>query len=320
MTPVWLEFERPIIELERKIEELRILAQEGNLDVQDEIKQIEAKIVQLSSEIYSHLTPWQRVQLARHPNRPYTSDYIKLMISDFFELHGDGYFRDDPTIIAGIGKIDGKSVVLIGQEKGRTTKEKIYRNWGMAHPEGYRKALRIMKLAEKFGKPIITLIDTPGAYPAIGAEERGIAQAIAQNIKAMCSLKTIIITVIIGEGGSGGAIGIGVGDVILMQEYAYYSVISPEGCASILWKDGKNVEEAAKFLRLTSQDLKEIGIVDEIVSEPRGGAHRNHEEAARILKQLILTHLNHLSSVHTDVLVEMRAKKFQSMGVYLQKD
>lgn len=316
MTPVWLEFERPIIELERKIDELRIIAQDEKLDVQGEIKQLEAKVAQLSLEIYSNLTPWQKIQLARHPNRPYTSDYIKLMITDFFELHGDGCFRDDPAIIAGIGKIDGKSIILIGQEKGRTTKEKIHHNWGMAHPEGYRKALRVMKLGEKFHKPIVTLIDTPGAYPGIGAEERGQAQSIAQNIRAMITLKTPIIVIIIGEGGSGGALGIGVGDIVLMQEYAFYSVISPEGCASILWKDAKKAEEAAKHLRPTAQDLMELGVIDGIIPEPKGGAHRNPEEAANILKQTLLTHLNHFSSIPIDTLAEKRIKKFESIGVY----
>lgn len=318
MASVWLDFERPIIELEHKIEELRVIAQDGNLDVQEEIKQLEAKIVQVSKEIYSNLTPWQKVLLARHPNRPYTSDYIKLILTNFFELHGDGCFRDDPAIIAGMGQIDGKSIILIGHEKGRTTKDKIYRNWGMAHPEGYRKALRVMRLAEKFSKPSIILIDTPGAYPGIGAEERGVHLSIAQNIKAMCSLNTPIIVIIIGEGGSGGAIGIGVGDIVLMQEYAYYSVISPEGCASILWKDAKKTEEAAKSLHLTAQDLLELGVIDGIIPEPRGGAHRNQEEAAKILKQTILTHLNHLSSVPVDTLVKNRIKKFQSIGIYSQ--
>ncbi|MBI4723037.1 MAG: acetyl-CoA carboxylase carboxyltransferase subunit alpha [Candidatus Stahlbacteria bacterium] len=316
MTPVWLEFERPIIELEQKIDELKIIAQDEKLDVEGEIKQLETKIVHLSNEIYSNLTPWQRVQLARHPNRPYTSDYIKLILTDFIELNGDRCFRNDPSIIAGMGKIDGKSIVFIGQEKGRTTKEKIYRNFGMPHPEGYRKALRIMEMGEKFGKPIVALIDTPGAYPGIGAEERGQAQAIAKNIMAMCTLKTPIIVIVIGEGGSGGALGIGVGDIVLMQEYAFYSVISPEGCASILWKDSKKAEEAAKSLRLTTQDLLEFKVIDGIIPEPKGGAHRNFSEAANMLKQAILTQLNCFSSIELNTLVEKRIKKFQSMGMY----
>jgi acetyl-CoA carboxylase carboxyl transferase subunit alpha len=239
-----------------------------------------------------------------------------MVFTDFLELHGDGCFRDDPAIIAGMGKIDGKSVFLIGQEKGRTTKEKIYRNWGMAHPEGYRKSLRIMKLAEKFGRPVISLIDTTAAYPGIGAEERGQAQAIARNIKEMSRLRTPIIVIVIGEGGSGGAMGIGVGDFVGMQEYAYYSVISPEGCASILWKDSKKAEEAAKCLRISAQDLMDLGVIDEILPEPLGGAHRNPQDAAKALKKTILTHLDRFSSVSPDTLVKKRIEKFRSMGKY----
>jgi acetyl-CoA carboxylase carboxyl transferase subunit alpha len=316
MAPVWLDFERPIVDLERKIEELRLIAQDENLDVREEVKQLESRVTQLTEEIYSNLTPWQRVQLARHPNRPYTSDYIRMMLTDFLELHGDGCFRDDPAIIAGMGKIDGKPIFLIGQEKGRTTKEKIYRNWGMAHPEGYRKCLRVMKLAEKFGRPLVSLVDTTAAYPGIGAEERGQAQAIARNLKEMSRLRIPIIVVLIGEGGSGGAIGIGVGDFVAMQEYAYYSVISPEGCASILWKDSKRAEEAAKCLRISAKDLKEFGVIDEILPEPKGGAHRDPEESANTLKKTILKHLDHFSSVSPDTLVKKRIEKFRAMGKY----
>ncbi len=316
MSPIWLEFERPIIELERRIEELRIIEGEGNEQAKEELKELETKLTKLKEETYLNLTSWQRVQLARHPDRPHTSDYIKLIFSDFFELHGDRCFRDDPAIITGIGKINGKSVVLIGNEKGRRTRERIYRNFGMAHPEGYRKALRIMRFGEKFGKPIIIFIDTAAAYPGVGAEERGQAQAIAQNIKAMSTLKVPILVMITGEGGSGGAIGIGVGDIILIQEYAFYSVIPPEACASILWRDVNRAPEAAESLKLTPKNLLKFKVIDEIIKEPNGGAHRDHQKAASILKEAILKHLNHLSSISPNVLVEKRIEKFASIGVY----
>lgn len=316
MSPIWLDFERPIVEIERKIDELRTLSAEGRPDIGEEIRRLEAEVANLKVKIYHNLTPWQQVQLARHPNRPYTLDYIKLMLPDFLELHGDGCFRDDPAIIAGIGEIDGKSIVLVAHEKGRTTKEKLYRNFGMAHPEGYRKALRIMRLGEKFGKPIISLIDTPGAYPGIGAEERGQAQAIAQNIKAMCTLRVPIIVIITGEGGSGGALGIGVGDRVLMQEYAFYSVISPEGCASILWHDAKKAPEASEALKLTAPYLLKLKVIDDIIPEPEGGAHRDYKKSAEFLKQAILQNLNHLSDIAPDILIKERVKKFESMGVY----
>lgn len=312
---IQLDFERPIIELQERIDELKLLASEGK-DVKDEIARLEDEITNLSTQIYSKLTPWQRVQLARHPGRPYTLDYINLMLTDFFELHGDGSFRDDPAIIAGIGKIDGKSIVLIGHEKGRTTKDKLYRNFGMAHPEGYRKAIRVMKFGEKFGKPIVCLIDTAGAYPGIGAEERGQAQAIAYNLREMSTLKVPIIIIITGEGGSGGALGIGVGDTVVMQEYAFYSVISPEGCASILWRDAKKASEAAQSLHLTAQDLLAFKVIDEIIKEAPGGAHRDHKKSAEILKQTILKYLNHFSSIPPETLVANRIEKFKSMGVY----
>ncbi|MCK4307203.1 acetyl-CoA carboxylase carboxyltransferase subunit alpha, partial [candidate division WOR-3 bacterium] len=275
-------------------------------------------LTKLKEETYLNLTSWQRVQFARHPDRPHTSDYIKLIFSDFFELHGDRCFRDDPAIITGIGKINGKSVVLIGNEKGRRTQERIYRNFGMAHPEGYRKALRIMRFGEKFGKPIVIFIDTAAAYPGIGAEERGQAQAIAENIKAMSTLKVPILVMITGEGGSGGAIGIGVGDIVLVQEYAFYSVIPPEACASILWRDVNRAPEAAESLKLTPKNLLEFKVIDEIIKEPDGGAHRDPQKAANILKETISKHLNHLSSISPDVLVEKRMEKFASIGVYKQ--
>ncbi len=325
MSPVWLEFERPVIELERRIEELRVIEGDGvgensKSKVKEKIKQLENELSKLKEEIYPKLTTWQRVQLARHPDRPYTLDYIKLIFSDFFELHGDGYFKDDPAIITGIGKIDGKSVVLIGHEKGRRTNERIYRNFGMAHPEGYRKALRVMKLGEKFGKPIVIFVDTAAAYPGIGAEERGQAQAIAQNIKAMSTLKVPILVIITGEGGSGGAIGLGVGDIVLVQEYAFYSVISPEACASILWRDVNRAPEAAESLKLAPQNLLKLKIIDEIVKEPEGGAHRDAKKSASILKKAILTHLNYLLDISVDVLIENRIKKFARMGAYKNQD
>ncbi len=316
MSPIWLEFERPIIELERKIEELHIITGEDNLQTKEKLTELKTELTKLKEDTYSNLTPWQRVQLARHPDRPYTSDYIKLIFDDFLELHGDRHFRDDPAIITGIGKINGKSVVLIGSEKGRKTKDRIYHNFGMAHPEGYRKALRVMKLGEKFNKPIIIFIDTSAAYPGIGAEERGQAQAIAENIKAMSTLKVPILIMITGEGGSGGALGIGVGDVVLVQEYAFYSVIPPEACAAILWKDASRAPEAAKSLKLTSKKLLEFKVIDGIIEEPDGGTHRDFKKAATILKETILKHLNYLSDIPTNVLVEKRIEKFANMGIY----
>ncbi|MDD2890807.1 MAG: acetyl-CoA carboxylase carboxyltransferase subunit alpha [bacterium] len=312
---IWLDFERPIVELREKLESLRLTASEGG-NVKEDIKKLEDEINTSSQKIYSNLTSWQRVQLARHPNRPYTSDYIKLMFSEFFELHGDGCFRDDPAIIAGMGKIDNKPVVLIGHEKGRSTKERMYRNFGMANPEGYRKAMRVMKLGEKFKRPVISLIDTAGAYPGIGAEERGQAQAIAYNLREMSALKVPIIAIVTGEGGSGGALGIAVADVVLMQEYAFYSVISPEGCASILWRDANKSAEAAKALRITAKDLLELGVIDEIVPEPTGGAHCNPEETAKTLKRTILEKLEPLLSTPPEILVKNRVKKFKAMGIY----
>lgn len=318
MNRIFLEFEKPIVELQRKIEDLKILQQEGIADFEDETASLEEKLKKLRDEIYGNLTRWQRVQLARHPARPYFLDYVKYITDDFFEIHGDGCFRDDPAIICGLARIKGKAVVLIGQEKGRSTKEKIKRNFGMVHPEGYRKALKVARFAAKFEKPIVSLVDTPGAYPGIGAEERGQAQAIAVNIREFAYLPTPMIIIITGEGGSGGALGIGIGDVVVIMQYAYYSVISPEGCASILWRDASKAPEAAEALKITAQDLIELGVVDKIIPEPSGGAHRNPEEAAYILRDFILDEVDRLSKIPVKELVKRRIEKFQSMGVIKQ--
>ncbi len=314
MAKVVLEFERPIIELEQKIEEMRKYA--DNLDIVDEIETLEKKVDQLRTSIYSNLTRWQRVQLARHPERPYTSDYIHTMLEDFVELHGDRSFGDDKAIVGGFGRIDKDTVLVLGHQKGRDTKSNVYRNFGMPNPEGYRKALRLMKLAEKFGKPVITLLDTPGAYPGIEAEERGQAEAIARNLFEMSHLAVPIIVVIIGEGASGGALGIGVGDRILMFENAWYSVIAPESCSSILWRSWDYKEQAAEALKLSATDLVEQKIVDRIVPEPQGGAHRNHEEAASILKKLLVEELRSLKRIKIDKLIQQRIEKFSKMGAW----
>ncbi len=314
MAKVVLEFEKPIIELEQKIEEMRKYA--DNLDIADEIETLEKKVDQLRSSIYSSLTRWQRVQLARHPERPYTSDYIQMMIEDFVELHGDRTFGDDKAIVGGFGKLDKETILILGHQKGRDTKSNLFRNFGMPNPEGYRKALRLMKLAAKFHHPVVTLLDTPGAYPGIGAEERGQAEAIARNLFEMSHLPVPIIVVIIGEGASGGALGIGVGDRILMFENAWYSVIAPESCSSILWRSWEYKEQAAEALKLTAPDLVEQGIVDRIVPEPQGGAHRNPDEAASILKKILIEELRSLKKVKPDKLVELRVEKFSKMGAW----
>jgi acetyl-CoA carboxylase carboxyl transferase subunit alpha len=314
MAKVVLEFERPIIELEQKIEEMRKYA--DNLDIVDEIETLEKKVDQLRSSVYSNLTRWQRVQLARHPERPYTSDYINMIVDDFVELHGDRTFGDDKAIVGGFGKIDKEVVLILGHQKGRDTKSNVYRNFGMPNPEGYRKALRLMKLAAKFHRPVITLLDTPGAFPGIEAEERGQAEAIARNLFEMSHLPVPIIVVIIGEGASGGALGIGVGDRILMFENSWYSVIAPESCSSILWRSWDYKEQAAEALKLTAPDLVEQGIVDRIVPEPRGGAHRNPDEAGSILKKILLEELRSLKKVKTDKLIERRVDKFAKMGAW----
>ncbi|MBI2428803.1 MAG: acetyl-CoA carboxylase carboxyltransferase subunit alpha [Ignavibacteriales bacterium] len=314
MAKVVLEFERPIYELEQKIDEIKNLS--DNVDVTDEVKTLEKKVNQLRENIFSNLTRWQRVQLARHPERPYTLDYIQHMTTDFVELHGDRFYGDDKAIVGGFAKLDGQPVMIIGQQKGRDTKSNLYRNFGMPNPEGYRKALRFMKLAAKFNKPVITLLDTPGAYPGIEAEERGQAEAIARNLFEMSHLPVPIIVVIIGEGASGGALGIGVGDRMLMLENTWYSVIAPESCSSILWKSWDFKEQAAEALRLTATDLLEQKIVDRIIPEPLGGAHRNLQQAAMILKDTLLDELKALSKMKPDKLIEKRIEKFCKMGAW----
>jgi len=312
-----LEFEKPIIELEQKIEEMRKLS--DHLDIEDEINKLESRVSELRTNVYSNLTRWQRVQLARHPERPYALDYINLMTTDFIELHGDRYFGDDHAIVSGFAKLDGKSVMMIGQQKGRDTKSNIYRNFGMMNPEGYRKALRLMRLAEKFHKPVITLLDTPGAYPGIEAEERGQAEAIARNLFEMAQLKVPIVVAIIGEGASGGALGLGVGDRILMLENAWYSVIAPESCSSILWKTWDYKEQAAEALKLTAKDLLEQKIIDRIVPEPIGGAHKSPTAAAEILKKALIEELESLKKIKPERLVENRIEKFDKMGSFSEK-
>jgi len=309
-----LDFEKPIVELENKIAEMK----KGvyNHDISKELAQFEEKVTQIKKNIYSNLTRWQKVQLARHPERPYTLDYIYTLTKDFVELHGDRHYRDDKAIIGGFAKIDEYKVMIIGTQKGRDTKSNLYRNFGMANPEGYRKALRLMKLAEKFNKPVVTLIDTPGAYPGIEAEQNGQAEAIARNIFEMSRLRVPIIVVIIGEGDSGGALGIGVGDRILMLENTWYSVISPESCSSILWRSWEYKEQAAEALKLTAPDLLEFGIIDKIIPEPFGGAHKDHNAMAEILKGQLKIELADLIKVKPDKLVQSRLEKFDKMGIF----
>ena len=318
-----LEFEKPIFELEQKIAEMRKLSDESagpyGLDIADEIAKLESRVNELRTNVYSNLTRWQRVQLARHPERPYTLDYINLMTTDFVELHGDRHFGDDHAIVGGFAKLGNKAVMVIGQQKGRDTKSNIFRNFGMPNPEGYRKALRLMKLAEKFRKPVITLVDTPGAYPGIEAEERGQAEAIARNLFEMAQLTVPIIVTIIGEGASGGALGLGVGDRILMMENAWYSVIAPESCSSILWRSWDYKEQAAEALKLTAVDLLKEKIIDRIVPEPLGGAHRDPAATAQNLKEIILEELAALGRIKPDKLVEKRIAKFGAMGSFSGK-
>lgn len=314
MPKVTLDFEKPIYDLEQKLEEMRKYA--DNPAIAQEIEKIEKRVNQLQRSVFSGLTRWQKVQLARHPDRPYTLDYISLMTSDFIELHGDRTFKDDKAIVGGLAHLDSYRVMILGHQKGRDTKSNLYRNFGMPNPEGYRKALRLMKLAEKFKKPVITLLDTPGAFPGIEAEERGQAEAIARNLLEMSRLRVPIIVVIIGEGASGGALGIGIGDRILMLENAWYSVISPESCSSILWRSWDFKEQAAEALQLTAPDLKKQGIIDEIVPEPLGGAHRDHAKAAEILKAQLLQELKTLTRIKIDKLIEKRIEKFSKMGEY----
>src|SRR6266540_3387264 len=314
-----LDFERPLLELERQIEELKRVAGETAMDVANELAPLEKKLTELRAEIYRHLTPIQRVQVARHPKRPYTLDYLNTVFTDFVELHGDRLFRDDPAIVGGWARLDGTSVMAIGHQKGRDTKDNLHRNFGMAHPEGYRKAMRLMRLAEKFGAPVITLVDTPGAYPGLGAEERGQAEAIARSLIEMASLKTPIITAVIGEGGSGGALAVGLADRVLMLENSVYSVISPEGCAAILWKDATQRERAAEALKITAQDLLNLGVIDEIIPEPPGGAHSDPEAAAASLGDALQRHVSQLRKFKIDKLLKRREEKYLSMGALTEK-
>ncbi len=315
----YLDFEKPIQELETKIEELKKLSDDSDINLSQEIKRLNKKLKDLKVDIFSNLTPWQKTQLARHPERPYTLDYISMIADDFIELHGDRRFGDDSAIVAGIGKIENQRVAIIGHQKGRTIKERIQRNFGQAHPEGYRKALRIMKLAEKFSIPIIAMIDTPGAYPGIGAEERGQAEAIATNLMEMSLIKTPIIATVIGEGGSGGALALSVADRIFMLEHSIYSVISPEGCAAILWKKDGDIgiddyARAADTLKLTAQDLKNFEIIDDIIPEPLGGAHRDPQEMAKRIKSKILTTIEELREMSVGELLKKRYEKFRKIG------
>ena len=316
MAIVSLDFEKPIVELERKIEELRSLSSEGNVNLTSEVKKLDEKLDKLKKEIYGNLTPWQRVQIARHSKRPYTLDYVNLIMTDFVEIHGDRLFSDDKAIITGFAKINGHKICAIGHQKGRDTKENLERSFGSAHPEGYRKALRAMKLAEKFNIPVVCFIDTPGAYPGIGAEERGQASAIAYNLMEMSALGVPIIVIVIGEGGSGGALGIGVGDRVAVLENGYYSVISPEGCASILWRDRTKAPEAAKVLKMTAEELLELGIIDDVVKEPLGGAHRDHLATANNVKKKIIKYLDELLKFSKKELVENRYAKFRKIGIF----
>jgi acetyl-CoA carboxylase carboxyl transferase subunit alpha len=309
-----LDFERPLLELEQKLEEMRALS--AQLDIAEEIRELEQKLEELRQQVYSSLTRWQRVQIARHPERPYTLDYVRHVFTDFVELHGDRCYGDDPAIVGGLARFEGIPVVVVGHQKGRDTKENLRRNFGMPNPEGYRKALRLFRLAEKFRKPVITFLDTPGAYPGIGAEERGQAEAIARNLFEMARLQTPIVVVIIGEGGSGGALGIGVGDRILMLQYAWYSVIAPESCSSILWRSWDFKEQAAEELELCAEDLLRLGVIDRIVPEPLGGAHRNPQQMYQILREVLRQELLPLLEPPVEELVRQRQEKFFRMGVW----
>ncbi len=317
----YLDFEKPIVELQRKLEELKKHPEAHSLGIsfEEEAAQIEKKIEETRRQTFSNLTPWQRVQLARHPKRPYTLDYLQMTFSDFSELHGDRLFSDDRAVVGGFARLGDQKVMVLGTQKGRETKENILRNFGSAHPEGYRKALRLMRMADKFGLPIMTLIDTAGAYPGIGAEERHIAEAIAVNLREMMLLEVPIVAAVIGEGGSGGALGIGVADRVLILENAYYSVISPEGCAAILWKDRAAAAKAAEALKITARDLRELGLVDEIIPEPLGGAHNDPPATAHTLKQHLLKHLKQLQKLSAADRLKNRYDKFRSHGHYLEK-
>lgn len=315
-----LDFEKSIAELEKKIEELKQLYKSGNVDIAEEITHLEKKVNKMLTELYSKLTPWQKTQVARHQQRPYFLDYVDLIFSNFIELHGDRMYADDPAICGGFATFRERTVMLIGHQKGRTAKEKSFRNFGMPNPEGYRKAIRLLKLAERFKKPVITFIDTPGAFPGIGAEERNQAGAIASSIATMLNLRTPIISIVIGEGGSGGALAIGVCDRLLMLKYAVYSVISPEGCASILWRDVSKASEAAEYLKLTADDLLRLGIADEIVNEPLGGAHRNWNATAGSINEHLYKNLIEIESIPIEELLKNRHEKYRKIGAYKENN
>jgi acetyl-CoA carboxylase carboxyl transferase subunit alpha len=313
-----LEFEKPLLELEREIDDLKRVGAERGLDIAAELQQLEGKLATLQQEIYAGLTPMQRVMIARHPRRPYTLDYLSTIFTDFIELHGDRLFRDDPAIVGGWARLAGQTVMVVGHQKGRDTKDNIRRNFGMPHPEGYRKALRLMKLAAKFNAPVISLIDTPGAYPGLGAEERGQSEALARSILEMSALPTSIVAVVIGEGGSGGALALGVADRVLMLENSVYSVISPEGCAAILWKDSSQRERAAQALKITSEDLLRLKLIDEVVPEPPGGAHADPDATGESLREALIRHVSELRKVRPERLVRRRAEKYAAMGAFAE--
>ena len=314
-----LEFEKPIVNLERQLAELRDRAADSDIDMSSEMKRIEDKLTKMKGEVYRNLTPWQRVQIARHTQRPFMLVYVEHSFDDFLELHGDRHIGEDEAMPGGFARLEGRKVMVIGHQKGRDTKENLRRNFGSAHPEGYRKALRLMKMAEKFNIPVVTLIDTPGAYPGIEAEERNIAEAIAFNLREMMMLRVPVVAVVIGEGGSGGALGIGVADRVLMMENAYYSVISPEGCAAILWKDRKYATEAATALKLSAGDLEGLKIIDEVIPEPMGGAHHDHVAAAGNLKRQVIKHLTELETLDKDTLLKRRYDKFRAFGDFRER-
>jgi len=314
-----LDFEKPIFELEAKIKELQDFGSNKKITLDPEIKKLKEKLERMKSDVYSHLTAWQRIQIARHPDRPYTLDYISMVMEEFIELHGDRQFADDLALVAGLAKLNGKRVLVLGHQKGRDTNENVRRNFGCAHPEGYRKAMRCMQMAEKFQMPVIIFIDTPGAYPGVGAEERGQAQAIASNLKDMMMLKTPIVATVIGEGGSGGALGVGIADKVCILQHAYYSVISPEGCASILWRSSVKAPEAAESLKINSEHLLKFGIVDEVLPEPLCGAHVDPETVAKGLKKSLLKHINDLSRFSKEELLANRYKKFRTIGEYVDE-
>ena len=314
-----LEFEKPAADLERELEKLRVRASAQNIDMTAEISMMEGKLAETRAAIYKNLTPWQRVQIARHTNRPFMLDYVSLAFTDFSELHGDRHIGDDPSMPGGFARIGGQRVVIVGHQKGRDTKENLKRNFGSAHPEGYRKAMRLMKLAEKFGLPVITMIDTPGAFPGIGAEERNIAEAIAYNLREMMLLKVPVIAIVLGEGGSGGALGIGVADRVIMMENAYYSVISPEGCAAILWKHRKHAPEAAEAMKLVAPDLMKLGLIDDVIAEPTGGAHHDHQATADAFRDKVLSHIATLTALPTEQLLNERYAKFRNFGEWQGK-